>query len=1173
MSDTHSDPVRTSKQPHWYKRGVIYEVHVRAFQDSNDDGTGDFRGLTRRLDYLHDLGVTAIWLLPFYPSPLKDDGYDIADYCGVHPMYGTLGDFKVFLREAHRRGLRVITELVLNHTSDQHQWFQRARRAPPGSRWRDYYVWSDKPDRYAGTRVIFKDTELSNWAWDPVARAYYWHRFYAHQPDLNFDHPPVHEALFRAVDFWLGLGVDGLRLDAVPYLYEREGTSCENLPETHAFLKKLRRHVDDQYGDRMLLAEANQWPEDAVAYFGTGRGDECHMAFHFPLMPRLFMALRMEDRVPIVDILQQTPPIPETAQWALFLRNHDELTLEMVTDEERDYMYRMYAHVHQARLNLGIRRRLAPLLGNERRRIELMNALLFSLPGTPVLYYGDEIGMGENIYLGDRNGVRTPMQWSADRNAGFSRANPQSLYLPINLDPENHYEAVNVDVQQRNPSSLLWWMKRLIALYRHRKALGMGTLEFLHPENRKIFACLRRHQDECILVVANLSRFVQPVSLDLPGCQGLVPVELFGRTEFPAIGEQPYFLTLGPHAFYWFSLESAARAVVAPAGSPAAPGTWPQLAVEEEWDEIFLEANRAGLEAALQDYLPTQRWFGGPGRAVKGVHVQEVIPVPLAGEKSFLTLLRIEYVQADPEVYVLPLACAEGMPADDVRRDHPPLVIARLRRNRPNTEGLLYDAVGHKAFCREILEVISRRRTLKGGRGEVQATHTAHLRRLRMASGLVLEPAFSQAGQSNSSVIYGDQLILKLFRRLDAGVNPDWDISRFLTARRFPHAPPLAGALEYRAASEEPMTLGVLSTFVPKCRDAWEYTLDTLSRYYERILSLPAAQHAAPTVEASIVSLAAVEVPAREREMIGSYVETARRLGEVTARLHVTLAAEDSEADFAPEPFTLNHQRGLFQSMRTLARQNLQLLRRQVKDLPPTATADAQKVLGLEGEIIQRFQALTGRLIPAARIRIHGDYHLGQVLHTGKDFWVIDFEGESTRPLSMRRLKRSPLRDVAGMLRSFHYAAVAAVGKQVERWNLKADLLAGIEPWAQFWHRWVSVAFWRAYRLAASPARFLPQSDEDLRTLLDAFLLEKALAELGHALNHRPTRLSVPLQGILQLLPPEPPRPAPADVSGDEKGRGKPEGARRSRPGAAADPVPVSDTEQREGMNEPKARG
>jgi len=438
----------------WYKDAIIYEVPVRAYRDSNGDGIGDFAGLTEKLDYIRDLGVTAIWILPFYPSPLRDDGYDIADFTAVHPSYGTLRDVKRLIREAHARGLRVITELVCNHTSDQHAWFQRARRAKPGSTARDFYVWSDTPDRYTDARIIFTDTETSNWTWDATAGAYYWHRFFSHQPDLNFDNPAVHNAIIKAMDFWLSMGVDGLRLDAIPYLYEREGTNCENLPETHGFLKMLRSHVDRNYPGRMLLAEANQWPEDSVAYFGNG--DECNMAFHFPVMPRMFMAVRMEDRLPIVDIMEQTPAIPDTSQWAMFLRNHDELTLEMVTDEERDYMYRAYAHDPQMRINVGIRRRLSPLLGNNRRRIELMNGLLFSLPGTPVLYYGDEIGMGDNVFVGDRNGVRTPMQWNGDRNAGFSSANRQQLYLPVVVDPEYHYEAVNVEVQQANPQSLLW---------------------------------------------------------------------------------------------------------------------------------------------------------------------------------------------------------------------------------------------------------------------------------------------------------------------------------------------------------------------------------------------------------------------------------------------------------------------------------------------------------------------------------------------------------------------------------------------------------------------------------------------------------------------------------------------------------------------------------------------
>ena len=656
--------------PLWYKDAVIYEARVRAFYDQSGDGIGDFRGLAEQLDYLQDLGVTAVWLLPFYPSPLRDDGYDISDYTNVHADCGTLEDFKHFLREAHRRGLRVITELVINHTSDQHPWFQRARRAPPGSRWRDYYVWSDTPEKYAESRVIFQDFEPSNWTWDPVAKAYYWHRFYAHQPDLNFEHPEVRQAVFRFLDFWLGLGVDGLRLDAIPYLYEREGTSCENLPETHDFLRELRRHVDRKYKNRMLLAEANQWPEDAAAYFG--QGDECHMCFHFPVMPRLFMALQMEDRFPIIDILNQTPEIPATCQWAMFLRNHDELTLEMVTDEERDYMYRVYAHDAQARINLGIRRRLAPLLGNDRRKIELMNALLFSLPGTPVLYYGDEIGMGDNFFLGDRNGVRTPMQWSSDRNAGFSRANPQRLYLPVIIDPEYHYESVNVEAQNNSASSLLRWMKRLIALRKQWEAFGRGSMTFLNPSNRKVLAFTRSLEDQELLVICNLAGTVEYVEMDLAAYKGAVPIELFGHNRFPTIGDLPYFLTLGPHSFYWFVLE---RKTTEP-GPGGAAGALPRLRVRGRWETVFAGEAREELEGILPGYLLTRRWFAGKAKRLQVTRVTEVIPVPFDGETGWVILLQVEYESDRAELYAMPLVLVRGERAERMRQDQPATLVA-----------------------------------------------------------------------------------------------------------------------------------------------------------------------------------------------------------------------------------------------------------------------------------------------------------------------------------------------------------------------------------------------------------------------------------------------------------------------------------------------------------------
>src|SRR6476661_2368644 len=541
---------------HWYKDAIIYELHIKAFSDSNGDGIGDFEGLLTKLDYLQELGITAIWLLPFYPSPLKDDGYDISDYYTINSTYGTIEQFQRLLDEAHKRQLKVITELVINHTSDQHPWFQRARTAPKGSPEREFYVWTDEPEKYKDVRIIFQDFETSNWTWDPVAQQYFWHRFFHHQPDLNYDSPLVQQEVFNILDYWCEMGVDGFRLDAVPYLFEREGTNGENLPETHAFLKKLRQHIDEKYPRTAFLAEANMWPEDSASYFGNG--DECHMNYHFPVMPRMFMSVQQEDRYPITDIFDQTPAIPDNCQWAIFLRNHDELTLEMVTDEERDFMYKVYVKDPKARINLGIRHRLAPLMDNNRSKIELMNSLLFSLPGTPVIYYGDEIGMGDNYYLGDRDGVRTPMQWSQDRNAGFSETNPQQLYLPVIIDPEYHYEAVNVEMQRRNTSSLFWFMKRMISMRKNYKAFGRGDMKFLHVDNPKILAFTRTYQNETLLVVVNLSKYSQSSEIPLYHFSGYVPVEVFSKNRFPSIKEDsPYFFTLGPHSFLWFELQPA----------------------------------------------------------------------------------------------------------------------------------------------------------------------------------------------------------------------------------------------------------------------------------------------------------------------------------------------------------------------------------------------------------------------------------------------------------------------------------------------------------------------------------------------------------------------------------------------------------------------------------------
>jgi maltose alpha-D-glucosyltransferase/alpha-amylase len=1119
MAQTKTSSTPRAEDPLWYKKAVIYQAHVRSFCDSDANGIGDFRGLTSKLDYLQDLGVTAVWLLPFYPSPLRDDGYDIADYCGVNPIYGELADFREFLREAHKRGLRVITELVVNHTSDQHDWFQKSRRAQPGSKWRDFYVWSDTQEKYRDARIIFKDFEVSNWTWDPVANSNYWHRFYSHQPDLNFDNPEVHKELFKVLDFWLDMGVDGLRLDAVPYLYERENTNCENLAETHAFLKKLRAHMDATYGDRMLLAEANQWPEDAAAYFGQGKGDECHVAFHFPLMPRLFMSVRMEDRTPIVDILQQTPAIPETSQWAIFLRNHDELTLEMVTDEERDYMYRVYAQDSRARINLGIRRRLAPLLGNDRRRIELLNALLLSMPGTPVLYYGDEIGMGDNVFLGDRNGVRTPMQWSSDKNAGFSRANPQGLFLPIILDPEYHYEAVNVENQQHNPDSLLWWTKRLLAMRKRWPVFGIGAIEFLQPDNRKILAFVRRHETQTVLVVCNLSRFVEMVELNLSAFQQLVPVEIFSRNAFPPISDRPYLLTIGPHAFYWFSLEP--RFVESAGASALTPGLAaeiPMLDLEEDWSEIVEQQGSRLLEIRLQDYIPPRRWFGGKSHVIKNARISEVIAVPGNGSKSFLLFVDLDYVQGDPERYLLPIAFATGEEAAKLQLERPHLIIARLRLRKTGAEGFLYDGLGSRAFAQTLLETIGRRRVLKGASGELRGFSLDAFRHIRGDGTPLPEPMLGRAEQSNSTVAFGDKLILKTFRRLESGINPDLEINRFLAKQEFPHVPPMAGGLIYRGTNGQETGIGILSGFAPNCKDGWEFTLDSLGRYYQRVGSLPAESRTAPKLEGLPFDVSEGELPVLVTERLGTYAEAARVLGERTAAMHLCLACDKTSKDFAPEPFNPFYQRSLFQSMRNLAVQNLGLLRGKMKTVPESARAAADKVTALQPDILKRLRAVADSRLTGMRTRVHGDYHLGQVLHTGKDFLIIDFEGEPARSLGERRFKRTPLADVAGMLRSFDYAAHTALFKQQEHGVITAETLNWIQPWARFWTHWTSLIFLRSYLGRARQGDYLPSTQPEVKILLEANVMNKALYELGYELNNRPAWLRIPLDGILQLM-------------------------------------------------------
>ena len=1095
------------QDPLWYKDAVIYELHVRAFRDSNGDGIGDFRGLIEKLDYLQDLGITAIWLLPFYPSPLRDDGYDIADYSTVNESYGSLRDFRRFLDAAHERGLRVITELVINHTSTEHPWFQKARRAAPGSALRDFYVWSDSPEKYGDTRIIFQDFETSNWAWDPVAHSYYWHRFYSHQPDLNFENPAVHKALFKVLDFWMDMGVDGMRLDAIPYLFEREGTNCENLPETHVFLKSMRAHIDERYAGegRMFLAEANQWPEDAAAYFGDG--DECQMNFHFPLMPRMFMAVQQENNFPILDILEQTPEIPESCQWALFLRNHDELTLEMVTDEDRDYMYRVFAADPQARINVGIRRRLAPLL-KERRKAELMNGLLMSLPGTPVIYYGDEIGMGDNIYLGDRNGVRTPMQWSGDRNAGFSDANPQKLFLPTIIDPEYHYEAINVEAQQNNSESLLWWMKRILALRRQHRVFGRGKVEFLRPDNAKVLAYLREHESDRVLVVANLSRFSQFVELDLSRFDGVEPIEMFGRNRFPAIGELPYLLTLAPYSFYWFELPQAE------AEEESLRPPIPSSQVTGSWTDALSGRGGGALRKRLPAVLARRRWFRGKDRPIRGVDIEDVIP--LARDHVQLLLVKVDYVDGLPETYLLPVAFATGEEAARIESERRDDAILHLRvqpgrggATRPR-EGLLYDASAAPELGSALLQLIRRRRQLKGHSIELAGVPSKSTKSMTSADDL--EPELLSSEQTNTSVLFGESAILKIVRLAQEGLHPDVEVSHYLTeVRQFAHAPLFGGHLELRRpGSDEAAVVGVLTGYEPNQGNAWELTLDALGRSFEWALGAGEA----PPVKRGLVERQHGDAPEAARELMGGFAGLVDLLAQRTAEMHLALDGEELNSAFTPEPFSTLHQRSMFQSARSAIVRTFDGLAKARSSLDPQAAELAREVVGGKATLVERLGAIVGTKIEAHRIRCHGDFHLGQVLFTGNDFFILDFEGEPSRSLGERRLKVSPLRDVAGMVRSFHYAAASALRSD----RFRAEDRQHLQAWSRLWYAWIATAYVDAYRRHAEGAGFVPTDREHFAALLDFHLIEKCSYEVAYELGNRPEWLPIPLEGLRDLI-------------------------------------------------------
>jgi maltose alpha-D-glucosyltransferase/alpha-amylase len=1091
-------PVAIDGDPQWYKDAIIYEVRTRSYYDSNGDGIGDLAGLTEKLDYLQDLGITALWLLPLCPSPGRDDGYDISDYFDVHPDVGTVEDFRIFVQEAHRRGIRVITELVINHTSDQHAWFQRARRSPPGSPERNFYVWSDTPDRYKEARIIFKDFEPSNWSWDPVAKSYYWHRFFSHQPDLNFENPALKEALFRVVDFWFNLGADGLRLDAVPYLYEAEGTNCENLPQTHVFLKELRAYIDSKFQGRMLLAEANQWPEDAVAYFGDG--DECHMNFHFPIMPRMFMAIHMEDRFPIIDILAQTPQLPSSCQWAMFLRNHDELTLEMVTDEERDYMYRAYAHDNAMRINLGIRRRLAPLVGNDRKKMELLNGLLCSMPGTPVMYYGDEIGMGDNIYLGDRNGVRTPMQWTMDRNAGFSRVNPQKLILPINIDPEYHYESLNVEAQQNNPNSLLWWTKRLIALRKRFQAFGRGSIDFLSPTNPRVLAFVRQYEDETILVVANLSRFVQYAELDLSRFRGSVPLELFGRTKFPAIGDLPYLLTLGGHSFYWFSIQRPRTAE-----HEERMSLYDIPALESTTLEGLFANETEALEETLLGFLETRRWFGGRDRVVSACTISE--RVLLAEGQVGLVFVRVEYAEGEPETYVVPLSVEQDSPGES-RVPHN-AIVAALRATDSGARTLLVDALESPGSSRALIDTIASESHLRGKHGNLDAVRVEPV----ADSG---EAKVVSAEHMDTTVQYAEKFILKFFRRREEGQSPELEMGRFMASRTPDLVPRIAGHLEYRSGRAEPLTVAVLQTFVSNEGTLWGHARHELRRYYERVLTQRREVMAPESSRRSPLDLVNATAPAEVNDLIGGYVGMAELLGRRTGEMHQALASAPDDPQFAPEPFSSFDTRSVYQSLRNLTGTVLRSLRAELPELPEELRGNARRAADQEAAVLKRFEPLLSRKLEGLRLRIHGDYHLGQVLYTGKDVVIIDFEGDRSKELSERRRKRTPLRDVAGMIYSFQLATFTTL---LDTTVVREADRALVLPWASEWHRWISAAFLRSYLDTTAKGLFIAKDPSESSLLIDVFLLSKALHEVETELKRRRIkRLEAPLQALAQLL-------------------------------------------------------
>ena len=1094
-------PIRNN-DPLWFKDAIIYELHVRSFYDSNKDGIGDFLGLIQKLDYLEDLGINTIWLLPFYPSPLKDDGYDVADYYDVHPDYGTLADFKLFLKEAHNRGIRVITELILNHTSDQHPWFKKAKRSKAGSRFRDFYVWSDTPEKYKDARVIFAGEESANWTFDTEAKSYYWHRYYRHQPELNFDNAEVQLEMIKVVDFWMKMGVDGFRLPSVAFLFEEEGTSCENLPQTHTFLKRLRAHIDKHYKNRILIAEANLWPEDAATYFGNG--EECHMNFHYPLMPRLFLALRTEDSYPIVDIMDQTPATPPNSQWALFLRNHDEMALEMVTEEEKDYLFKAYANDPNTKFNIGIRRRLAPLLNNDRRKIELLYTILFSLPGSPVLYYGDEIGMGDNVYLGDRFGVRTPMQWSMNLNAGFSDSNPQRLFLPVITDPIYRYESVNVTTQEENPSSLLWWMKNVVAMRKRLNIFGRGDIKFIESSNAKVLAFARCHEKQRIIVVANLSQFSQAATLNLSDYKDSDITEVFSQNRFMNVDERDYDITIGPYGYFWFQVDSSDKKEKAEAS-----GELPLLRTDVSWERLFDNYNEARLfeRKILPPFMKKCRWFGGKAKVISKIAIHKVIPLKVEGDMHFLLIIEVHYVQRLPEFYFLPLTFV--LSDSILERVEYTVQSVVCRGEIQGKVGFIMDSSYDRHFRDFLFVGMEKGMRIKDDEGGVLEFNAGVFAKINTKQ---IDSKILKADQSNTAIIYNDLYFFKFYRKLEKEINPDLEIVRFLTENTsFQNSPKYAGSIEYRDSDEKIIVFGLLQEKVDNQGDAWGMTVDSVGRYYERVIT-KAKNLKLP----KLINKAAIrfeEAPEMIQEFIGrGLYERVVRLGQRTAEMHLALASDLSNPSFAPESFTANYQRSLYSSLRKLLRDRFSLLENSMQKLDPSIQDFAKQVLAMEDTILEAFSEVYQVKMNAIKTRIHGDFHLGQVLFTGKDFIIIDFEGEPGFSFSERRLKKNPFKDVAGMMRSFHYAAF---GKLLLNENYRDRDIDMLEMAAEQWQHYVGRFYLGAYMDKMGMGTDLSEENE---ILIRTFLIEKAIYELGYELNGRPDWTIIPLRGIHYLV-------------------------------------------------------